>query len=91
MTRRYLHLRIYPCGLCAGPVVGGSTAVRENEISKEINVQQVGAICLTCGQRQDNTADPMDVRHLPPISWEPMTGDFPASALVEKFNRAELL
>jgi hypothetical protein len=51
----------------------------------------VGAICLTCGQRQDNTADPMDVRHLPPISWEPMTGDFPASALVEKFNRAELL
>lgn len=93
MRREYLHLWIYPCDLCAGPVVAGSTAARENEISKEIDIRQVGAICLSCGHRQDKPTEPARVRHLPPIAWEPagvMGGHLPAAVLIEAFNRAEL-
>ena len=93
MTRQQLHLSIYPCDLCAGPVVSGWTAVRENEISKETNIRQVGAICLSCGHRQDKATEPARVRHLPPIAWEPasvMGGDLAAVARVEAVSHAEL-
>jgi hypothetical protein len=62
--------------------VAGSTAVRENEISKEIDIRQVGAICLSCGHRQDKATEPARVRQLPPIAWEPaalMGGDLPVA------------
>jgi hypothetical protein len=93
MRRHYLHLSVYPCDLCAGPVVAGSTAVRENEIQRETNIQQVGAICLSCGHRQDKATAPACVRHLPPIAWEPasvMGGDLAAVARVEAVSHAEL-
>jgi hypothetical protein len=93
MTRHYLHLSVYPCDLCAGPVVAGSTAVRENEIQRETNIQQVGAICLSCGHRQDKATAPAQERHLPPIAWAPagvMGGDLAAAARVEALNHAEL-
>jgi hypothetical protein len=35
MKRQYLHLSVYRCDQCQGPVVTASLAVRENEISKE--------------------------------------------------------
>jgi len=70
MKKQSLHLSVYPCDACNGPVVAGWTAVRENEISKETDIRQVGAICLTCGQRQGDATEPGRARHLPPIAWE---------------------
>ena len=93
MKKEYLHLWVYPCEACAGPVVAGSTAVRENEISKETEIQPVGAICLSCGHRQDKATDPERVRHLLPIAWDQAGargGHAPAAVFVEAPNRAEL-
>jgi hypothetical protein len=92
MRRHYLHLSAYPCDLCAGPVVAGSTAVRENEIQRESNIQQVGAICLSCGHRQDKATAPAQARHLPPIAWAPadVMGAELAAARVEALTHAEL-
>ncbi len=55
--KHYLHLSVFQCSDCSGPVVSGSIAVRENEISKETEVSEVGAICLSCGHRQINASD----------------------------------
>jgi hypothetical protein len=71
MKKEYLHLSAYPCDRCAGPVISGSVAVRENEISKETDIRQVGAICLTCGNRQGLSTDLGRIRHLLPIEWYP--------------------
>ena len=71
MKKQYLHLSAYSCDKCAGPVVSGSTATRENEISRETDIQQVGAACLSCGQRQDKATEPGVTRHFPPTQWEP--------------------
>jgi hypothetical protein len=92
MRNGYLHLWVFPCDSCAGPVVAGSTAIRENEISKETNIRQVGAICLSCGHRQDKSADLGRVRHLPPISWilpEPADEVLAGPAFTEALNHAE--
>ncbi len=43
MEKHYLHLSAYRCDTCDGPVIAGSTAVRENEISKETDIRHVGA------------------------------------------------
>ncbi|MGP0020721.1 MAG: hypothetical protein ACLPHP_19290 [Candidatus Sulfotelmatobacter sp.] len=93
MKKQYLHLSVYPCDACAGPVVTGSTAVRENEISKETDIRPVGAICLSCGQRQDKATEPARVRHLLPIAWEQAGengGRHPVAVFVEALNRAGL-
>jgi hypothetical protein len=71
MKQHYLHLSAYPRDECSGPVIAGSTAVRENEISKETDIRQVGTICLACGHRQDKPTDPARACHLLPIAWEP--------------------
>jgi hypothetical protein len=93
MRKQYLHLSAYPCDVCRGPVIAGSLAVRENEISKETDIRQVGAICLSCGHRQSQATAPARARHLLPMEWA-ATGGIPASALtaafVEALNRAEL-
>jgi hypothetical protein len=73
MRKHYLHLAAYPCDTCAGPVIAGSTAVRENEISKETEIRRVGApICLSCGHRQEGPTAPARASHLLPIAWEPV-------------------
>jgi hypothetical protein len=92
MKTGYLHLWVYPCDACAGPVVAGSTAIRENEISKEIDIRQVGAICLSCGHRQEKSTDAERVRHLPPIGWAlppPADEVLSAAAFTEALNHAE--
>jgi len=71
MRKQSLHLSAYPCDSCAGPVVAGWLAVRENEISKETDIRQVGSICLSCGHRQSEPTEPARIRHLPPMEWEP--------------------
>jgi hypothetical protein len=72
MKKQYLHLSAYSCDKCAGPVVAGATAVRENEISKETDIRQVGAICLSCGHRQSKATEPGLSRSFPPTQWEPV-------------------
>jgi hypothetical protein len=94
MRKHYLHLSAYACDTCAGPVIAGSTAVRENEISKETDIRRVGTpICLSCGHRQETATEPARVRHLLPISWDPvdvLDGRLPTAAFVEALNRPEL-
>ena len=70
MKKEYLHLSVYRCDLCQGPVVTGSLAVRENEISKETEKREVGAVCLSCGHRQSKITAPAIARHFPPIEWQ---------------------
>jgi hypothetical protein len=69
MKKQYLHLSAYPCDKCAAPVIAGTLAVRENEISKETDIRPVGAICLSCGCRQSTATAPARVRHLMPMEW----------------------
>lgn len=93
MKRQYLHLSAYSCDKCAGPVVAGSLAVRENEISKETDVRHVGAICLSCGHRQSKGTEAGVIRKFPPVSWEPMKtigASHISTTLGEMLNRAEL-
>lgn len=93
MRKQYLHLSAYLCDTCDGPVVAGSLGVRENEISKETDIRQVGAICLSCGHRQSEPAAPARVRHLPPMEWaapDAIQAPHPTTTLVESLNRVEL-
>jgi hypothetical protein len=85
MRKQYLHLSAYSCDRCDGPVVAGSLAVRENEISKETEIRQVGAVCLTCGHRQNKGINPVGVRDLPPVPWE-FTKDTDDSHLATAFG-----
>jgi hypothetical protein len=71
MRRQYLHLSAYSCDKCTGPVIAGSLAIRENEISKETDIRQVGAMCLSCGHRQNKGTEPVPARHFSPVQWEP--------------------
>ena len=71
MRRRYLHLSAYSCEKCTGPVIAGSLAIRENEISKETDVRQVGTMCLSCGHRPFEAAGTAGVRHFSPVEWQP--------------------
>jgi hypothetical protein len=50
-------------------VVSASLAVRENAISKETDIRQVGANCLSCGHRQTNAIGTVGVRHFAPVDW----------------------
>ncbi len=93
MRIQYLHLSAYSCDKCNGPVIAGSLAVRENEISKETDIRQVGALCLSCGHRQQKAAEPSLTRHFPPVQWESVNtideGHL-ATAFADALNRAEL-
>lgn len=93
MKKHYLHLSVYRCEQCHGPVVTGSLAVRENEISRETEKHEVGAICLSCGHRQNAATGPARIRHLLPIDWPPansITAPHLTTALVDALNRADL-
>lgn len=95
MRKQYLHLSAYACDTCAGPVIAGWLAVRENEISKETDVRQVGAICLSCGHRQSGVSEPARAHHLSPIEWEPVgardAGHLTTTTFVETLNGEELM
>ena len=85
MRKHYLHLSAYSCDRCSGPVVAGSLAVRENEISRETDIKQVGAICLSCGYRQSKMTKLGRPRQFPPVEWEQ---PIPSDALEEILTRA---
>ena len=69
MSNQYLHLHVFPCNVCRGPVVSGSTAVRESDIQQETGIKEVGAICLSCGYRQAEATEPDSTRYFPPVLW----------------------
>lgn len=69
MRKEYLHLSVYDCDKCGGPVVSGSISVRENEISKETDIREVGAICLACAHRQSKAPETGATGNFPPIEW----------------------
>jgi hypothetical protein len=92
MRKQYLHLSAYACDSCSGPVIAGAVAVRENEISKETDIRQVGAICLSCGHRQSGPTTPARARHLLPIEWDPVSASGAShltAVLTEALSRAE--
>jgi hypothetical protein len=91
MRKQYLHLSVYSCDKCSGPVVAGSLAVRENEISKETDIKPVGAICLSCGHRQSKMKGLGIAQQFPPVEWEQQTlsdMSHPATAFQGMLNRA---
>lgn len=93
MRKQYLHLSAYSCDQCGGPVISGSTGVRENEISKETEIRNVGAICLSCGRRQSKATEPGETRGFPPVQWDATKAVEPehlVSAYFEEVNREEL-
>jgi hypothetical protein len=93
MRKQYLHLSAYSCDSCRGPGVSASLAVRENPISKETDIRQVGANCLSCGHRQRNATGTAAVRHFLPMEWEPedvIDRLSQPAALVEALDRSDL-
>jgi hypothetical protein len=91
MRKQYLHLSAYFCDECKGPVVSGWLTVRENEISKETDIRQVGAVCLSCGRRQSKMTEPGLTRYFPPVEWESVNlidGSYVETALSEMLDRA---
>lgn len=69
---RYLHLAAFPCDKCKGPVVLGWIGTREDDIAKETEIKNAGAMCLSCGSRPEPSTriDPLEVRHFRPVTWE---------------------
>jgi DNA-directed RNA polymerase subunit RPC12/RpoP len=91
MKRQYLHLSVYRCDKCQGPVVAASLGVRENEISKETDRRELGARCLACGHQQIASTAPGVARHFPPTEWHTANTIDPSSlkaACVEALGRA---
>src|ERR1035437_342859 len=53
MKTRYLHISAYPCDNCEGSGHrAGSFGIRQTEISREGIRTPVGAVCLSCGNKQ---------------------------------------
>jgi hypothetical protein len=71
MRKQYLHLSAYPCERCEGPVVAASLAVRENEISNESGIRELGGFCLSCSHKQNAAGPTSFTRQFPAVEWEP--------------------
>lgn len=68
MKTTYLHISAYACDNCEGPVVAGSFGTRESEITRESDLMQLGAVCLSCGNKQTQSAANI-VRQFAPVEW----------------------
>jgi hypothetical protein len=91
MRTQCLHLSAYPCDDCSGPVVSGWLAARESDVSKETDIRQVGAVCLSCGHRQSKITEPGVTRQFPPVEWESasiLSGSHLETAFSEMLARA---
>lgn len=69
MSTKYLHISAYSCDKCEGPVIAGSFGTREAEISRESELTRVGAVCLSCGDKQTELAVNNVVREFAPVEW----------------------
>jgi hypothetical protein len=65
---QYLHLSAFPCEKCKGPVISASLGVRETELTKEVDIRNIRAVCLFCGNQQDTQTTP--VRGFLPAPWD---------------------
>ena len=65
----FLHLYAFRCTQCNGPVIVGSLGTRPDDISREINVRQIGALCLACGFRPEIIVDPAVEHRFRPVQW----------------------
>jgi hypothetical protein len=74
MRKEYLHLSVYTCNKCGGPVIVGSVAVRENEISKETEKRALGTICLSCNDRPSQFLGIRPAREFAPVEWQTVAG-----------------
>lgn len=68
--KQYLHLSVHRCERCKGPVITAWSAVREREIESETQIRAIGAICVSCGKRQEHATDAGTINQFPPIEWE---------------------
>lgn len=68
----YLHLVAFPCEKCKGPVILGWIGKREDDIARETEIKEAGAVCLSCGSRPEikTRIDPLEVHHFRPVEWE---------------------
>jgi hypothetical protein len=69
MQTKYLHISAYACDNCDGPVISGAFGIRETEISSESALTQVGAVCLSCGNKQTEIGDGNVARQFAPVEW----------------------
>lgn len=72
MKKQYLHLSAYHCDECGAPVVSGSLGTRENEISQETGIKEIGAVCLACGHKQARASEAGFTRRFAPMEWLPV-------------------
>ncbi|HZQ68675.1 MAG TPA: hypothetical protein VFA68_09165 [Terriglobales bacterium] len=83
MRKEYLHLSVYTCNKCGGPVIVGSVAIRENEISKETEKRTLGTICLSCDDRPSQFFGIKPAREFAPVEWHMITG-VPETAMLSE-------
>ncbi len=67
---RYLHLSAFPCATCKGPVIAGSLGIRHDEIAKETELTEIGALCLACGRRPEEMIEPSAGHRFRRVEWE---------------------
>jgi hypothetical protein len=69
MKTKYLHISAYPCDRCEGPVITAAFGIRESEITREGELTQVGAVCLSCGNKQSVMGQGNIARQFAPVEW----------------------
>jgi hypothetical protein len=69
-TTHYLHLSVSPCEQCNGPVIAGSMGTRQNDISQETDIRNVGAACIVCGFKPEIIPEPSVDQCFRPIEWK---------------------
>jgi hypothetical protein len=65
----YLHLSVFPCDKCNGPVIAGLLGTRHNDISQETDIRNVGAACIACGSRPEQALGPKVQHSFRPVEW----------------------
>ena len=66
----YLHLSVFPCELCNGPVVAGLMGTRHDDISQETDIRNVGAACIVCGFKPEMIPEPSVDHCFRPVEWK---------------------
>jgi hypothetical protein len=46
------------------------TGRREDDVSKETEIKEAGAVCLSCGSRPETPTESLQGRHFRPVEWE---------------------
>jgi hypothetical protein len=69
-TTHYLHLSVFPCEQCNGPVIAGSMGTRQDDISQETDIRNVGAACIVCGFKPEIIPEPSVDQRFRPVEWK---------------------